>query len=104
MSMSTHEFRLIAAGWFLVLLFLTIFWYATLSRLATILKERPGVTRSGSGSDFTSLFLFIFRGEFNQTGDARLIGVCKRLRSLLYGYLGGIFAYLVFLVLFRPHS
>ena len=101
--MSTEEYRLVAAGWSLLILLLTIFWYATLRRLSEVMKEHLSATRSHQSiPGFFSLFLFILRGEYKQTGDNRLIGVCHRLRKLLYGYLGSIGAYIVFLVIMRP--
>ena len=103
--MSTHEYHLVAIGWSFLILLLTLFWYATLRRLSVVLKERLNSTRSHqSVSGIPGVFLFIFRGEFKQTGDERLISVCRRLRSLLYGYFGCLGAYTVFLVIFRPHT
>lgn len=94
---------MVAAGWFLLILLLTIFWYATLRRLSEVMKDHLAATRSHQSiPGFVGLFLFIFRGEFKQTGDARLVGVCYRLRKLLYGYLGSIGAYAVFLVIMHP--
>jgi hypothetical protein len=101
--MSTHEYRLIAIGWSLLIVFLTFFWYATLTRLSVVLKERLAATRSHQSlSGLPGVFLFLFRGDFKQTGDERLVAVCRRLRQLLYGYLGAIGAYIVFLVIFHP--
>ena len=101
--MSVHEYRLIAAGWFLLILVLTIFWYATLRRLADVVKEHLGSTRSHQSiSGLPGLFLFLIRAEFKKTGDTRLIAVCTRLRQLLYGYLGAIGAYIVFMVIMHP--
>jgi hypothetical protein len=101
--MSIHEYRLIAAGWFLLLAFLTIFWFVTLRRLAQIIKERlPYSPSAKSISGFSGMFRFLIRAEYQQTRDKQLIAICKRLRQLLYGYLGAIGAYLVFLVMFRP--
>ena len=90
-------------GWGIIVIFLAIFWWLMLSRLAQVLQERLKDSRSerqlrGVGD----LFLFILRGDFVASGDERLIGVCKRLRRLLYGYLGATGGYIVFLVLFRP--
>jgi len=100
MNMSVHEFRLIAAGWFLLILLLTIFWFAMLHRLSAVLKERLASTRSHrSIKGPMGVVLFLFRSEFKQTGDERMIAVCSRLRRLLYGYLGGVGAYIVFLVI-----
>jgi len=101
--MSRHEYILIAAGWFVLLMFLTIFWFVTLRRLAAIIKERLPYDRSvKSVSGFAGMFQFLIRAEYRKTGDNQLIAICKRLRQLFYGYLGAIGAYLVFLVLFRP--
>jgi hypothetical protein len=101
--MSNHEYHLIALGWSVLIIFLTVFWYATLSRMKVILKERLSETRSHqSVSSLSGVFLFLFRGEFKQTGDERLVSVCARLRSLLYGYIGGVGAYIVFLVIMHP--
>jgi hypothetical protein len=101
--MSTHDFHLIAAGWFLLILFLTMFWYATLRRLSVVLSERLKSTGSKESiPGIPGLFLFIFRGEYKETGDARLIGICHRLRQLLYGYIGAIGAYIIFLILMHP--
>ena len=101
--MRVEEYRLVVAGWFLLILLLTIFWYATLRRLSKVLKEHLRATRSSQPvPGFLGLALFILRGEYRQTGDDRLIGVCRRLRNLLYGYLGSIGAYIVFLVIMRP--
>lgn len=100
--MSIEEYHLVAVGWSILIVFLTLFWYATLRRLSQVLNDRLNATRSHhSISGLPGVFLFIFRGEFKQTGDERLIAVCRRLRQLLYGYVGSILAYIVFLVLFR---
>jgi hypothetical protein len=101
--MSTREYYMVAGGWTLLILLLTLFWYASLTRLAAVLRENIKNTRSKeSVPGLVGLFLFIFRGEFKLTSDQRLLGVCKRLRSLLYGYIGTIGAYVVFLVFMRP--
>jgi hypothetical protein len=101
--MNPYEYRLVAIGWALLLVFLTLFWYATLRRLSGVLKEHLAATRSHqSVTDLRSVVLFLFRGDFKQTGDERLVAVCRRLRQLLYAYLGSIGAYVVFLVIFRP--
>jgi hypothetical protein len=102
--MSIQEYRYIAFGWALLILFLTVFWFATLRRLSVVLKERLAATRSHQSfsGGLPGVFLFIFRGEFKQTGDERLSAVCRRLRQLLYGYLGSVIAYFVFIVIFRP--
>jgi len=102
--MSTQEYYLVAGGWFLLILLLSIFWYAALCRLAEVLaqyikEKRTRETVPGLGG----LFLYLFRGEFKRTGDARLKAVCQRLRSLLFAYLGSILGYIVFLVLLHPH-
>jgi hypothetical protein len=100
--MSSHEFHLIAIGWAFLILFLTVFWYATLRRLSAVLKEHLAATRSHqSVSGFPDVVMFLFRGDFKQTGDERLVAVCRRLRQLLYGYIGSILAYVVFLFMFR---
>jgi len=102
--MSIQEYQYVVFGWAIILVFLTIFWYVTLRRLSDILKERLSATRSHQSiSGLQDMFLFILRGEFKRTGDERLTGVCGRLRKLLYGYLGSIAAYIVFLVIYRPH-
>jgi hypothetical protein len=103
--MSLFKYRMIAEGWLLLIICLTMFWYAVLRRLSEILKERSKVTRSREPAPegMLGLFMFLFRGDFKQTGDERLASVCRRLRQLLYGYLGAIGAYLVFLAVFRPH-
>jgi hypothetical protein len=101
--MSSQEYYLVAGGWFLLLLLLGIFWYATLRRLSDVLKENLKTTRGREPiTGFPALFRFIMRGEFEQTGDKRLMALCRRLRQLLYGYLGVIGAYFVFLVLMHP--
>jgi hypothetical protein len=102
--MNLHEYYLVAGGWFVLIAFLSIFWFFTLRRLSEVLKDRLKSTKSRQMvSSFSGMFLFLFRAEYKETGDERLIGVCRRLRQLLYGYLGGIGAYIVFLVIFRPH-
>ncbi len=101
--MSTQEYYMVAGGWFLLILLLSIFWYASLTRLAEVLHENIKNTRSRETvPGLGGLFLFIFRGDFKLTSDQRLIAVCKRLRSLLYAYLGTIGAYVVFLLMMRP--
>jgi hypothetical protein len=101
--MSIQEYYMVAGGWFLLILLLTIFWYASLSRLSEVLRENIKNTRSRETvPGIGGLFLFIFRGEFKQTTDVRLRAVCKKLRSLLYAYLGTIGAYVVFLICMRP--
>ena len=99
--MSTHEVRLIALGWGGLILFLTIFWYATLRRLGEVFKERLTQTRSRETSDFQGILRFLIRGDYKKTGDAKLIAVCGKLKNLLYGYLGVVIAYAVFIVLMR---
>jgi len=101
--MSVEEFRDIAFGWAILLVFLMLFWYATLRRLSVILQERLGARLKASVSTLPGVFLFIFRGDFHEAGDDRLAAVCKRFRQLLYCYIGAIGAYIVFLVIFRPH-
>ena len=102
--MSHYQYLLIAGGWFLLLLLLTLFWLRTLRRLSEVLKEWLKSTRSHQviPEGITGLFLYLFRGEFRRTGDERLIGVCQRLRQLLYGYVGGLGVYIIFLVMYRP--
>jgi hypothetical protein len=101
--MSSHDYHLIAAGWSLVIIFLTLFWYATLRRLSVVLKEHLAATRSHQSlSGIPGVLAFLFRGDFKRTGDERLVSVCRRLRQLLYGYIGAIGAYIVFIVIFRP--
>ena len=103
MNMSLHEYRLVAGGWFVLILFLTVFWYATLRRLSEVMKEHLSATRSHqSVPRFLGLFFFIIRAEYKKTGDTRLISVCEKLRKLLYGYLGSVAAYFVFLVIMHP--
>jgi hypothetical protein len=102
--MNPFEYRMIAAGWLLMLVFLTLFWYLTLKRLEQLLKENlsgPGAPKLGPG--IYGVFQFIMRGDYEKTRNDKLIGVCRRLRQLLYGYLGVTGAYVVFLVLMRPH-
>jgi hypothetical protein len=48
-----------------------------------------------------SVFRFLIRGSFKQTGDERLVALCMKLRKLLYGYMGATAAYVVFLVIMR---
>jgi hypothetical protein len=102
--MSIEEYRLVAGGWFLLILFLTVFWYATLRRLEGVFKEHLDATRSHQSiGGLTGMLQFIIRGDFRRTGDERMVGVCQRLRKLLYGYLGSVAAFIVFLVICRPH-
>ena len=101
--MNPYEYRLVAIGWALLLIFLAVFWYATLRRLSVVLKEHLAATRSHQSiTDLRSVILYLFRGDFKQAGDERLVAVCRRLRQLLYAYLGSIGAYVVFLAIFRP--
>ena len=101
--MSIQEYHLVAVGWAILIVFLTLFWYANLRRLSVILKEHLATTRSRQSiSGLPSVFVFLFRGDFKQTGDDRIVAVCNRLRKLLYGYLGAVGAYVVFLVICRP--
>ncbi len=101
--MSIEEYRWVAAGWFLLIFFLTVFWYFTLRRLAEVLKERITATRSHEPAPEGVLGFarYLIRGDFRQTGDERMAALCRRLRQLLYGYLGSIGAYIVFLVIFQ---
>jgi hypothetical protein len=102
--MSIQEYDYIAVGWAIILVLLALFWYATLRKLTEILNERlKSIHSNQSISGIPGAFQFLIRGEFKQTGDERLVTVCRRLRQLLYGYLGGIGAYVVFIVIFRPH-
>lgn len=101
--MSNYEFHLIAAGWSLLILILTIFWYVTLRRLSEVLKSHlPSAHSAQSISGCLDVVRFLFSSGFKRTGDDRLIAVCERLRKLLYGYFGSIGAYVVFLVIMRP--
>lgn len=101
MNMSVHEYRLIAGGWLILVIFLTLFWFFTLRRLAEVLKERLPTSRA-LPTTFGGMFLYLFRGDFKAAGDPRLTAVCLRLRQLLYGYVGSIGAYFVYLVVFHP--
>ena len=101
--MSLHNYRLIAGGWCVLILFLTLFWYFTLTRLAQILKEN--IKQSGSSqppSNFAEIFLYVFRADYKQTRDTRLINVCDKLRKLLFAYVGALGAFIVFLVIMHP--
>jgi hypothetical protein len=100
--MSTHEYHLIAVGWSILIIFLTVFWYATLSRLAVVLKDHLDAEGSHqSVPGIFGMFRFLVRGRFKQTGDARVIAICTRLRSLLLGYIGAAGAYIVFMIIMR---
>jgi cell division septal protein FtsQ len=102
-DMNPYEYRLIAAGGALLILFLGVFWYAILSRLSVVLKEHLAATRSHQSlTDLRSVLLFLFRGDFKQSADERLVGVCRRLRQRLAAYLAFIAVYVLFLVIFRP--
>jgi hypothetical protein len=104
-SMNPHEYRLVAGGGAILLIFLTIFWYVMLKRLSTLLGERLAGKGKKVGrklDSVASVFLFLFRDEYKRSGDEVAISVCRRLRSLLYGYLGTIGAYVVFVIFFRP--
>jgi hypothetical protein len=102
--MNPFEFRMVAAGWLVMLIFLTLFWYLTLTRLAKLLKENLSATQAGKiRPGIAGIFRFIIRGDYESTRDQRLIPVCRRLRRLLYGYIGVVGAYVVFLVMMRPH-
>lgn len=101
-AVSPEEFRLVAIGWAGLIIFLTLFWYATLNKLSGLLKER--LKASGSSQEISgvvSVFRFLIRGSFKQTGDERLAAICMKLRRLLYGYMGVTAAYVVFLVIMR---
>jgi hypothetical protein len=101
--MGAYEYRLIAGGWLLALVFLGIFWFLILRRLAVVLKEHLDSTRSHYKIDgMRSLIGFLLSGAYNDTGDERQAAFCKRLRMLLFGYLGVIVAYIVFLVIYYP--
>ena len=100
MNMSLHEYRLIAGGWLLLLMLLTLFWYFTLRRLSEVLKDHLKSARlTPPPATIGAMFLFLVRADYKSTRDDRLIGVCNRLRQLLYGYLGAAGAYFVFLVI-----
>ena len=102
--MNPFEYRMIAAGWLLMLVFLTLFWFLTLKRLSQLLKDNLGESTAPKlGPGIYGVFQFIMRGDFEKTRNDKLISVCRRLRQLLYGYLGVPGAYVVFLVLMRPH-
>jgi len=99
--MNPYHMHLIATGWSLLVVFLTLFWFLTLRRLEVILRERLASTRSHQSiSDFRGILLFIFRGDFKRTGDDRLVAVCSRLRTALIGYIGCLAAYIVFMVIY----
>jgi hypothetical protein len=101
--MSIHEYRLIGAGWFLLIAFLTIFWYFTLQRLGQVLRDNlPPGSPGAPGPGIGGLFIFVFRGDFVQSRNPRLVEVCKKLRKLLWGYVGGVLAFIVFVV--KLHS
>jgi hypothetical protein len=101
--MSSHEYWLVAGGWAVLIIVLTIFWYATLNKLAGLLKERLKETKSSQPiTGVVSVFKYLVRGQFKQTGDERLMALCKKLRQLLYGYIGVTIAYFVFLELMHP--
>jgi hypothetical protein len=103
MIINPFEFRMIAAGWLLLLVFLTLFWYLTLKRLSLLLKENLSATQAGKiRPGIMGIFRFIIRGDYEATRDERLIPVCRKLRQLLYGYLGVVGAYVVFLVVMHP--
>jgi len=100
--MSRHEYHLIAIGWSAIILMLTVFWLATLRRLAEVLKQRLEETRSRQTfKGIPGVFMFLIRGEFKETGDQRIMDVCERLRKLLYGYMGATAAYVVFIVIMQ---
>jgi hypothetical protein len=101
--MSSQEYYLVGGGWSLLIIILTIFWYATLRRLTQVLKEDLKKARSDEPvPTIPSLFVFILRGDFKETRDSRLVTLYRRLRQLLYGYLGVTIAYFVFVVLMHP--
>ena len=101
--MSPQKYEMIAIGWGMIVVFLAVFWWLMLSRLAQVLKERLKDSRMKREiTGFGSLFQFVIRGEFRETKDDRLISVCRKLRQLLYGYLGIVAAYIVFLEIYRP--
>jgi hypothetical protein len=101
--MNRSQYDLVAAGWLILLCFLTVFWYFTLRRLEVVLRERLESIRSHQSiSGLPSLIKFILWGRYNEVGDERLAGVCKNLRRVLYGYAGSVVGYIVFLVIYRP--
>ncbi len=103
--MPIHDYRIIAIGWSGLIIFLTIFWVATLSKLTGVLKER--LAAAGSRYPITgmpSVIGFILGGGYKNAGDERLVAVCQKLRKLLYGYLGVTIAYIIFMVkIFASH-
>ncbi|MGA3171041.1 MAG: hypothetical protein ABSE62_08495 [Chthoniobacteraceae bacterium] len=99
--MNASQIHLIAAGWSLLIVLLTMFWFFTLRRLEVILRERLAATRSHQSiSGLKDMLAFLLRGNFKQTGDDRLVAVCGKLRKLLYGYLGCLGGYIVFLIIY----
>ena len=99
--MNPHEYRLVAMGATILVIVLTLFWYGMLKRFGEVLNERMG----GKGrklDSVASVVQFLVRAEYMRLGDEQLIAVCKRLRTRLYSYLGGIGAYLVFIIIMRP--
>ncbi len=96
---------MVVVGWGILIVFLTLFWYMTLTRLGKIFKEHLAATGSNRSipEGLVGLFLFVIRGDFIKTGDPQFADVCRRLRKLLFGYVGVVIAYFVFTVLARPH-
>jgi hypothetical protein len=101
--MSLYKYRLITGGWGFLIMLLTLFWYFTLRRLSEVMKAHVEATQSReSVPGFAGLFLYLFRGEFKKSDDQRFVAVCRRLRQPLYGYIGAVGAYVIFLVLMHP--
>jgi hypothetical protein len=101
--LTLHDYRLIAGGWFLLLLILGIFWFLMLSRLSDIIRAQLKANGSRDpGPTLSGMVPYIFRGDFRSAADPRIINVCKKLRKLLCAYFGAIGAYIVFLVIMRP--
>lgn len=102
--LSPEKFRLIAEGWLALLVFLTVCWGALLRRFAEILKARQLAARSRqeTPAGIPGMLRFLLRSGYRHTGDDRLIAVCQRLRNLLFGYLGCVGGFAVFVILMRP--
>jgi len=102
-TMSVENYRTIAGGWALLILFLTAFWFLTLRRLSLILRAHLQETGgSGIAPGLAGMIPYLFRGDYKLSGDPRLISVCTKLRNLLYAYFGAIGAFLVFIVIMHP--
>jgi hypothetical protein len=101
--MSDYEYHGVAGGGLLVILILAIFWHACLTKMGEVLFGKINESPKGKPvRGFWGVLLFLFRGEYKGAGDERFIAICKKLRSLLCAYFGGIGAYIVFLVFERP--